>query len=350
MSDASGPVQSSVFSTDGLPPASQFLAWRDSNAALFDRIETPLKPAAGYRGEAQVFQFGPFIIGRTRFDPQTYERSASKAAADGVDHHLVRWWREGGYVGRTSRGEVRVRAGDIDVIDFGQPLSARAKASDVIVLAMPKTLLQAAFPQVDDFHGVVVPAGTAPAQLIANHLTHMLSHAPDLAADDIDLVVAAAAAILRVCLRPALEARLRTLPLSDAALLSRLRAHIEDELASRNLTPERLVAGAGVSRSLVYRLFEPFGGVARYIQSRRLHRCMLVLIDPLQHDRQVSAIAFEWGFASESHFSRLFRQTYGVRPSEARQLGRTRALTGRAEARSLSADGWYRRWLGQLGR
>ena len=77
------------------------------------------------------------------------------------------------------------------------------------------------------------------------------------------------------------------------------------------------------------------------------NRSFLGLIDPLQRERQVSAIAFDCGFSNEAHFSRAFRQAFGMTPSEARSfVRRSRGPGGQAD----DGDDRYRRWLEQIGR
>ena len=56
----------------------------------------------------------------------------------------------------------------------------------------------------------------------------------------------------------------------------------------------------------------------RLIQTRRLEHCRLALEDPLQSHRTLSEIAYGWGFSDMTHFSRRFKTTYGVLPSEYR--------------------------------
>jgi AraC-like DNA-binding protein len=343
-------VQSSFFSTKGLEKTRQFQAWREGHAALFDRFDTPLRPEDGYRGEAVVCRLGDMAIARGRFDPHACERSAAKAAADGVDYHFVSAWLTGGYVGRTARGELRVEAGDVAIIDFAQPISLELAASEILLAIIPRTLLQSIFPAVDDFHGVVVPRRTVAAQLLGDFMRSLHQRARTLEDADVELAIAATGMMLRICLREAVEGRAR-LPGADVGLLERLRAQIETELSSSALSPDRLAAAAGVSRTQLYRLFEPYGGVARYVQSRRLHRSFLGLIDPLQSERQVSAIAFDCGFSSEAHFSRTFRQAFGMTPSDARRFARSSlAQEAPSEPRSFDANDHYRRWLEQVGR
>ena len=73
----------------------------------------------------------------------------------------------------------------------------------------------------------------------------------------------------------------------------------------------------GISRSRLYRLFEPYGGVNHYIQHRRLLHAYAALADPNDH-RRILDIAEERGFDDAAEFSRAFRREFGYSPSEVR--------------------------------
>jgi AraC-like DNA-binding protein len=70
-----------------------------------------------------------------------------------------------------------------------------------------------------------------------------------------------------------------------------------------------------MSRSHLYRLFEDAGGVARYIQRRRLHEAHAILSHPAT-TKPISLIAEELCFPTS--FSRAFKREFGCSPSEAR--------------------------------
>ncbi|MGE5502336.1 MAG: helix-turn-helix domain-containing protein [Ignavibacteriales bacterium] len=100
---------------------------------------------------------------------------------------------------------------------------------------------------------------------------------------------------------------------ADVRRLNRATAFIEQNLASRDLTPEAVASAANVSRSTLYRLFKSRGGVRHYILQRRLSMASERLGDPAEF-RQVGELAFDLGFVSEAHFSRAFRQAFGAPP------------------------------------
>ena len=99
--------------------------------------------------------------------------------------------------------------------------------------------------------------------------------------------------------------------------------------------------------ALARRLFEPMGGVARYIRQRRLAGAALSLADPELRATRLGDVGFRWGFATPSSFTRAFRQAFGVSPSVARERG---VAPARAIDEDAPLDGARRlaRWMRTL--
>jgi AraC-like DNA-binding protein len=107
-----------------------------------------------------------------------------------------------------------------------------------------------------------------------------------------------------------------------ASLVREIEQFIEQHLADPDLHPESVAAAHFISLRYLHRIFEGRGhSVASWIRSRRLDRCQRDLLDPILGDLPVSVIASRWGFYDAPHFSRLFRQRYGLPPSEYRRAG-----------------------------
>jgi AraC-like DNA-binding protein len=107
-------------------------------------------------------------------------------------------------------------------------------------------------------------------------------------------------------------------PLESFTTISRF---IEANLARRELNVEKIASTFGLycvnvclSRASLYRLFEPVGGVACYIRSRRLVRARNELTGPGLQDRRIGPIAYRAGFESIAAFNRAFREAYGEPP------------------------------------
>lgn len=104
-------------------------------------------------------------------------------------------------------------------------------------------------------------------------------------------------------------------------LVQRITGYIDDHLGSNDLTPGAVAAAHYISTRHLHALFQGLDTtVSTWIRERRLERCRADLLDPTLADRTVSAISTRWGFPDAAHFSRLFKSTYGVSPSELRRV------------------------------
>ncbi|MFE6870904.1 helix-turn-helix domain-containing protein [Kitasatospora sp. NPDC057692] len=106
-------------------------------------------------------------------------------------------------------------------------------------------------------------------------------------------------------------------PTASAGILERIRDHIEENLADPELSPESIARSQHISVRYLHKLFRQDGTtVGQWVRGRRLDACRRELERPSRRQISVSAVAHRWGFVSHSHFSRAFREAYGVSPRE----------------------------------
>jgi AraC-like DNA-binding protein len=114
-------------------------------------------------------------------------------------------------------------------------------------------------------------------------------------------------------------ARVRGEAAARGLLRARALRYIDDHLAEPDLAPPGIARALGMSLRYLHLLFEGTGTTVRAtILCRRLDRCRDALADPGQRQRNVSEIAFAWGFNGAAHFSRTFKARFGVPPRDAR--------------------------------
>lgn len=104
------------------------------------------------------------------------------------------------------------------------------------------------------------------------------------------------------------------------ARLRSIKAFIDENLSNPSLSLALIAKRMDVSLSYLHRLFKDSGGSAsEWIWLRRLQRCyeMITLAEHAQ--TSITDIAYSMGFSSSSHFSNLFRETFGIRPSDLRR-------------------------------
>ncbi|MFD9069067.1 helix-turn-helix domain-containing protein [Streptomyces lasiicapitis] len=110
------------------------------------------------------------------------------------------------------------------------------------------------------------------------------------------------------------------------ALMLRIQTHIKERLADPELSSADVARRHNISVRYLQKLFREHGtSPARWIRGQRLARCRADLADPGFDHLPVAAIGERAGLYGPSHFSRLFRDRYGITPREFR---RDRAAAG----------------------
>ena len=101
----------------------------------------------------------------------------------------------------------------------------------------------------------------------------------------------------------------------------RIKSFIAENLNDPMLSLSRVAQAIGCSKRYLHKLFDDEAETLNtYIWHSRLERIRQDLANPVLFQRSITEIAFGWGFNSSTHFSRSFRETYGVSPSVYRLL------------------------------
>lgn len=117
-----------------------------------------------------------------------------------------------------------------------------------------------------------------------------------------------------------------------SATVYRLKNYLLMHLRDPDLSMPQAAAAMGISARYARQLLaDEQTSFRSYIQGQRLDRCRRDLTDPRHATRNVGDVAFAWGFNDLAHFSRIFKQRFGVSPRDCRNGGAPRAEHAGAE-------------------
>jgi AraC-like DNA-binding protein len=107
----------------------------------------------------------------------------------------------------------------------------------------------------------------------------------------------------------------RETTLLPEVLKLRVRQYVQSNLSDPALSIPRIAEALRCSTRYLHKVFEDDEtSLERLIWTARLERCRAALTHEASAVRTVAEIAFAWGFKSNAHFSRLFKQTFGISP------------------------------------
>jgi len=228
--------------------------------------------------------------------------------------------------------EVILNSGDTTLIDSAFPWSSEGPGNGVrLYLRLPHWVMEdrlqtSAIPSARRISGVSILGATL------LHLAKSLYRGADeLTQQEGSAIVEAYFDILSACVgrrEPEPDASNRT----HSELGLRIENFIAEHLAEPTLRPVSIAAAAGISVRHLHRLFARQGRtVGDSIRERRLERCRNDLTNPGLRDHTITDIAFHWGFCEAAHFSRSFKELFGICP----RVFRSQASTGLGNERRL---------------
>jgi AraC-like DNA-binding protein len=307
-------LRSFDFSTDDLPRKDQFLAWRASWAAAFDLTELESGPEA-FSGRQKVWDLGGLAFSRVHTDELAFAGLAGHVRREPLDHWLLTLFVNGHSTTLSDNDRLDGHTGAVQLHPLGRVFEGTVSQSDILMLFVPRDLCRemthvldaAAFSRLEGAMG----------RIFADYMVSLARRLPQLDASDASQVVATTRAMLLACIAPSPDRLEEAGSMISSVLLERARRYVQANLHDPELGSRGLLRELGVSRSRLYRLFEPSGGVMHYIQRRRLLAAHSMLADANDR-RRIFEIAESCCFADGADFSRAFRREFGCSPSDVR--------------------------------
>ena len=334
-------VPSVVIDTDRASPRERFSLWRDALAATHQVTLPEGCEPKRFSANARGWHLGSSLMLEARSTPQALLRSPRTIRADQIDHYVICVQKSGCWSGGFAGNTVAAGPGSVTVIDMARSTDVRTSDIESINLLLSRDALDDLLPPVD-MHGLVLRNGMA--GVIRSHVSGLAANLSRLQIPDARRISDATLSLVAACLAPSRETVAGARVSFETALIADIRSYIDRHLDSPQLSPRDVGEALGLSRSTLYAVCEPMGGVAAFIQKRRLKRIHAILADPRDR-RGIAEIAYQNGFTSGSHFSRAFRSAFGYSPREAREV----AAAGPAIAGNVAAEGsTYGAWIRQL--
>ncbi|ROS31760.1 helix-turn-helix domain-containing protein [Cellulomonas sp. PhB150] len=107
----------------------------------------------------------------------------------------------------------------------------------------------------------------------------------------------------------------------QTTLEMRLLEHMRAHLADGRLSPRSVADAHNISVRHLYTVLGRCGiTFGDWVRTHRLEACRRELAQPHARARTIASVARQWGFPDATHFSRVFREAYGMTPREWRAL------------------------------
>jgi AraC-like DNA-binding protein len=315
------------FSTRGMAPKERRARWNEASGRPLSRrlLAPPWHCDGPFHLEMRGHRFGGSDSGpgtsimRIEVSAGGVAHRTSELIADGNDDVILHIHETGHRIVRQLGREAETHGGML-TSNADRSTIVLPRPSRFISIAVPRPLIRAMVPGIEDAFMRPLPPGHGVLRLLSRYLAVLDEDdalgTPELrqafAAHVHDLCALAAGAT-----RDAAElAKGRGL---RAARLAAIKADISEHLADEGLRATTIALRHGITPRYLHKLFEGEGTtLSQFVRGQRLARVHRALGDPGAAHRTIGELAYDAGFGDLSTFNRYFRRQFGMTPSDVR--------------------------------
>lgn len=328
---------STLFSTSSVPQSDRFGYWHDAIRNSFVRTSLVSDCAEGFSGEIDTRPIDALNVSIITAAPMTAWRSDSDVRTSTPDVVFLQILLEGTSMVEQDGRQLRMRPGEMCLVDPSRPYSVKTSQARHAVLGMPASRLRRRVGETVPLAARAISMATCEGCLAARCVRSLASASNP---DDPEVARRLASQVIDVAALAVTQGAPETVQrLSSPASVARLRLHhaIDACVSVSGFGCEDIAGMAGISARYANVLLAPEGTtLERLVIRRRLDHCSAALADLTQKQRTIGDIARDFGFASGAHFARCFKQAYGVTASEYRETAGSSAQQAVAGAEPLA--------------
>ncbi len=304
-------------------------AWRELISQTFVPLELGDTEPTHFFGTLDHFDIGDAQFTRITGDRQRVTRTKQLATKNDSAPFLISLQVSGQGLLQQDGRECLLRPGDLSLYDTRRPYELIfPEELEQIVVAIPRQILDGRLYMRPELTATSINAHSAIGRILGDYIGSVARQAATL-------TVAEKTELADAMLNLLVTALVYIAPHVDAAPstvrrghLTRIKVYIESEIENVELSPLTIASALRITPRYLHRIFQSEGTtLMRWILNRRLEHAARRLRDPLQARKTVTEIAFELGFNDTSHFSKVFRATFGMPPRDYRFAERARLFS-----------------------
>lgn len=306
-------------STDVVQPRQRIRVWQETMEDLFGPLVAHSKSDTMLAANFEYGNLAGMPLCRLRTEGwMRLVRTESAARASDSDFVKVSLQLSGNSYNDQRGRTAALNAGQWCVKEIGEPYAVLSPSSaEVLLLVLPRERVVSKRYRLEDLVARPFSGRTGVGKLafefISGTFEGLSSIKPEFENDVLETIFQ----FIRLTM---LEATAAPTPLSMKLVLKdRIRTYVDGHLRDPDLKVERLSQVFGCSKRYLHKAFECQGtSIGKYILRLRLERCRDELRNPACMKKSVTDIAYSWGFNSANHFSRCFKDEFGLAPSDLR--------------------------------
>jgi AraC-like DNA-binding protein len=295
--------------------------WRAEMERAFPPLTIHAESAQSFRAQYRSAGTEELQISDIQASAHVVERNPGVVSSKNFEFYKISLQVSGTGLMTQGNRELSLTPGTIAVYDTAQPYDLRFDDDYRFVVAMfPKKALDIPSKLANELVAYPLDGTTGPGSMLSSYLMGLVENLHCLSGASGERLARTGLDLLTTLLSAELEIHGSSASPERRSLLVEICYYINEHLASPNLTPEVIASAHFISTRHLYNVFQEAGvSIAQWIKLRRLTESRRDLADPLKMNLTVAQIATRWSFDEAAYFSRIFKENFGLTPSEWRK-------------------------------
>ena len=314
------------YSTLKSDPMGRGSYWRDVISSAYFPLDISYREEVSFSGDLKCWSLGMMSMSLLKCDAVLYKRHERHIVAEREKNFLITIPESSEVRFKQLSREINCAPGSFLMERGDAPYEFSHSHSNTLwVLKIPNTALRARVGPPERFSAFTFDATKGIGACFIDMVRSTASRLDEMGLGAHETVGRHLIDLL--CLAIESDERVLDSNLSSvrAAHLFRAEQYIRSNLAKRDLQPQSAADACGISLRYLQRLFTDSNrSISEWIREQRLLMCDEEL-RRANSPHTISEIAYRWGFADQSQFSKHYRAYFGQSPSEARGRSRTSA-------------------------
>lgn len=298
-------------------PRGRYASWVDQLNTTFGYWQPTPQRVENFEASVRARSLGSLKVISCQCDPCGGERKGGDISreSDPQERLIIQLVEAGREHMRLGEQEAMLRPGDIFIWDNTQNMQFTVvERLSKVSVALPLNRLKDWLPQTWRNLPRWIKSGEPGSDLLAGYVRSLVKMDHNYNSLRYDaLVDAAVAMIVAAQSEPTEQISQR------AGQLETVKAKIRQRLKDPDLTLDSIAAANRISLRYLHWLFEGSGQTAwQFISAERLDGCKRDLANPAFKEVGIFEIGLGWGFGNAAHFSRKFKASANMSPSDFR--------------------------------
>lgn len=303
----------STWSTDTLAMCDRYDAWTSMLNETYGRWEVNKPDKPDFNGSVELYDDTKLQIIDCICDPCGATRTRASIMADDRETLTIQIVLEGREYIDFNGEEILLKLGDVLIWDSTKPMSFRVQERlHKISVVLPLARFQSWLPRSWFSIRHSIDGHSNAGLLLAKHIESLSTSVFNGGCKDDYALIDATIGVLVNALDMGNADDPKPLRVTQ---LHNSKKYIMANIQDQSLSPAVIAKAGGMSTRYLHWLFKATNEtVNQYIFHQRLNLCARDLMNPHMKHRKLIDIAFFWGFLDASHFSKRFKQQYGMSP------------------------------------